>query len=378
MYSRILKYPQNKSFFLFGPRGTGKSYWVRTTFPDAVYIDLLEAELYVSLLANPQRLSEHIPEDHSNWIILDEVQRIPELLNEVHRLIEKEKYKFILTGSSARKLKRKSVNLLAGRALTLSLFPLTVLELSNDFNLERSLQFGHLPSVSHESNPEAYLKSYVQTYLQEEIQQEGLTRNLAAFTRFLESASFSQGSILNVSEVARECSVGRKVVEQYFQILEDLLLADFVPPFTKKAKRRLRQNRKFYFFDVGVYRTLRPKGPLDQPELIEGAALETLFYQELKALNDYLDLGFDLYYWQTAGGIEVDFVAYGEKGIFAFEIKRQAKINSKSLKGLKLFKKDYPLAKTFLIYGGDRTINKEGIQILPFNQALICLKDLLK
>ncbi len=378
MYTRLLKYPQNKSFFLFGPRGTGKSYWVRTTFPNALYLDLLEADLFIPLLANPQRLSQHIPKGYHDWIILDEVQRIPELLNEVHRLIEKENHKFILTGSSARKLKRGSANLLAGRALTLFLFPLTVYELANDFNLAHSLKFGHLPCTYTESDPQAYLKSYVLTYLQEEIQQEGLTRNLAAFSRFLEAASFSQGSIINISEIARECSVDRKMVEQYFQILEDLLLAERLPPFTKKAKRRLRQQSKFYFFDVGIYRTLRPKGPLDQPETIEGAALETLFYQELKAMNHYLNLGFDLYYWQTADGAEVDFVAYGEKGIFAFEIKRQSKINAHSVKGLKTFLKDYPTAKAYLLYGGEKIMKEDQIEILPFSHALTHLLDFFK
>ncbi|MBM3243594.1 MAG: ATP-binding protein, partial [Candidatus Omnitrophica bacterium] len=233
MYSRLINPPKGKSFFLFGPRGTGKTTWVKAAFPKAVYVDLLESELFNNLLANPQRLENLIPEGFKDWVIIDEVQRVPELLNEVHRLIEKYKYKFILTGSNARKIKRKGQNLLAGRALTRYMHPLTVSELGKDFNLRLSLAYGQLPSVYTEKDPKAYLESYVKAYLEEEIQQEGLTRNLAGFARFLEAASFSQGAILNISSVARECSVERKVVESYFSILEDLLMAYRVPVFTK-------------------------------------------------------------------------------------------------------------------------------------------------
>ena len=209
MYSRMIKSPKAKSFFLFGPRGTGKTTWVKANFPGAVYLDLLEAEIYNDLLANPQRLENFIPADFDGWIIIDEAQKIPDLLNEVHRLIENNKYKFILTGSSARKLKRKGPNLLAGRALTYFMHPLTVNELGGDFNLSHSLTYGQLPCAYAEEDPKKYLESYVKTYLQEEVQQEGLTRNLAAFSRFLETASFSQASTLNISSVARECAVER-------------------------------------------------------------------------------------------------------------------------------------------------------------------------
>ena len=250
MYSRLISYPKHKSFFLFGPRGTGKSSWVKSEFSKAIYVDLLEAEIFNDLLANPQRLSEFIPKGFADWIIIDEVQKIPELLDEVHRLIENQHYKFVLTGSSARKLKRKEANLLAGRALILSLFPLTVTETQKDFNFLRALKFGQLPRIYVEEDPKQFLESYVKTYLQEEVQQEGLTRNLGAFSRFLEAASFSQASTLNVTSVARECSVERKVVQNYFQILEDLLIAFRLPVFTKKAKRKLIHQNKFFFFDI--------------------------------------------------------------------------------------------------------------------------------
>ena len=296
MYSRIIKIPKNKSFFLFGPRGTGKTTWVKKSFPDAVYIDLLESRLFNELLADPQRLEDHIPDNFTDWVIIDEVQKIPLILNEVHRLIENKGLRFILTGSSARKIRRKGQNLLAGRALTCSMYPLTAVELGKDFNLEHSLKYGSLPSVYKEEDPQAYLESYIKTYLQEEVLQEGLTRNLSAFARFIEAASFSQGSVLNVSEISRECAVERKVVENYFSILEDLLIGFRIPVFTRKAKRRMIRHSKFYFFDTGVYRTIRPMGPLDTPEAAEGIIFESLFLQELRALNDYYRLGYKIYY----------------------------------------------------------------------------------
>lgn len=378
MYSRIIQPPKEKSFFLFGPRGTGKSSWAKSQFPRAVYLDLLESALFNDLLARPERLEGLIPQGFQDWIVIDEVQKIPELLDEVHRLIEKYHYKFVLTGSSARKLKRKGVNLLAGRALTYFMYPLTVEELGKDFRLDHSLQFGHLPSACVESDPKKYLESYVKTYLQEEVQQEGLTRNLGAFSRFLEVASFSQGSILNVSEISRECATERKVVENYFGILEDLLLACRLPVFTKRAKRRMVTHCKLYFFDAGVFRTLRPAGPLDRPEEAEGAAFETLFFQELRAVNAYHDLGYNLSYWRTSNNQEVDFIAYGKGGIKAFEIKRSGRISRYDLSGLKSFLKDYPMAQSYLVYGGQREEHIEGIRLLPIINCLKELPDLLK
>lgn len=340
-------------------------------------MDLLEAELFNDLLSNPQRLENFIPKNFNDWVIIDEVQRIPELLNEIHRLIEKNKNKFVLTGSSARKIRRKGINLLAGRALSYHLYPLTAVELADNFNLDHSLIYGNLPCAYTEKNPKAYLESYVKTYLEEEVQQEGLTRNLGAFSRFLEAASFSQGSVLNISSVARDCSVERKVVESYFMILEDLLIAYRIPVFTKRAKRRMVSHPKFYFFDVGLYRTLRPAGPLDIPEEISGHATETLFLQELIAINAYLRSGYNIFYWMASNNMEVDFVLYGNKGILAFEIKRTAKVSNSMLKGLKAFQKDYPKAKTYFIYGGERILREGNIEILPMKDTLKKLPEIL-
>jgi len=377
MYARLLIPPKQKSFFLFGPRGTGKTTWAKSTFPNAPYIDLLESDIFTDLLARPQRLENYIPEKNTDFVIIDEIQRVPELLHEVHRLIETEHRKFILTGSSARKLRKKGQNLLAGRALTYYFHPLTVTEVGHDFDLTRSIQYGQLPSVYHEENRKKYLESYVKTYLEEEISQEGLTRNLSAFARFLETASFSQGSLLNTSEIARESAIKRKVVENYFTILEDLLIGYRLPSFQKKTKRRLTAHPKFYFFDVGVYRTLRPTGPMDMPEMVEGTAFESLFFQDLLAVNDGLGLGYKLFYYRTALGTEVDFICYGEKGIRAFEVKRTDKLSSGTLKGLRSFAKEYPESKNYLVYGGKKTMRDGNINIMPINEALKHLPELL-
>lgn len=378
MYSRLLIPPKGKSFFLFGPRGTGKTSWVRQAFPDARYIDLLESELFTALLANPGRLAHMIPPQFADWIVLDEVQKIPALLDEVHRLIETRRLKFVLTGSSARKLKRKGVNLLAGRALTCFMHPLTVGEVGKDFRFTRTLQWGQLPSVYGEVDPQRYLEAYVKTYLQEEIQQEGLTRNLGAFSRFLEAASFSQGAVLNITAVAQECAVERKVVETYFTILEDLLLAWRLPVFTKRAKRRMAAHPKWYFFDVGVYRTIRPMGPLDRTEEVEGMAYESLLIQEVRAMNDYLALGYQLYYWRTANQVEVDLVLYGSRGVVAFEVKRARRIADQDLRGLRSFLRDYPMARAYLIYGGTEPQYFDQITVLPMEQCLRELPELLR
>ncbi len=377
MFSRMLVPPEGKSFFLFGPRGTGKTTWIHQRFPDAVYIDLLESERALELLAFPQRLESMIPSGFKGWVVIDEVQKVPVILDEVHRLIEGRRLKFALTGSSARKLKRHGVNLLAGRALTFKMHPLTVQELGSAFDLNRALRFGQLPAANVEKDPGAFLKSYVTTYLREEVQQEGLTRNMGAFSRFLEAASFSQASPLNISAVARDCLVERKVVEGYFSILEDLLLAVRIPVFTRRAKRRVTAHPKFFLFDVGVFRAARPRGPLDSREEIEGAAIETLLFQEIRALNDYLGLEYGIHYWRTSTGLEVDFVLYGERGLRAFEVKRASRYQPADLRSLRAFLDDYPMAKARLVYGGTRVYHEGEIEVVPFETCLRELPDLL-
>jgi predicted AAA+ superfamily ATPase len=381
MYTRLLKRPLEleKSFFLFGPRGTGKTTWLREHFTAAnsIYIDLLDSRLYAELLARPDRLETLVGTSSSGWVVLDEVQRVPALLNEVHRLIENRGLRFALTGSSARSLRRKGVNLLAGRALTFHMHPLVAEEMGADFDLDRALRFGLLPSIAHHADPREYLKSYVQSYLREEIQQEGLTRNLGNFARFLETASFSQGSPINIAEIARESALDRKVVESYFGILEDLMVGLRLPVFSKRATRRMVAHPKFYLFDTGVYRAIRPMGPLDSPEEAEGASLETLCLQELRAINDALGLEYEVFYWRTSDGTEVDFVLYGPRGLLAFEVKRSNRYSRSDLTGLRALKADYPMAQCYLFYGGEHPRVEDGIQILPLRQGLSRLSQIL-
>jgi predicted AAA+ superfamily ATPase len=307
-------------------------------------------------------------------VIIDEIQKIPDLLDEVHRLMESTAIQFILTGSSPRKLRKAGTNLLGGRALTRNSHPLTAPELGSRFMLEESLRHGHLPTLYDPEKkgiaPDDYLSSYVQTYLKEEILQEGFTRNIGGFTRFLEAASFSQGAVLNMSQVARESGMNRKVVEAYFAILEDLLIAWRIPVFQKRAKRRVVQHPKFYFFDVGVYRSIRPRGPLDSPEEIDGAALETLVLQELSAWISYSRLDLKVFYWRTSNGREVDFVLYGAEGLIALEVKRARRFDRKDLGGLKAFKNDYPNSRCILLYGGTEHLYHGDFEIIPVGNLL--------
>lgn len=379
MFKRILKLPLdgNNSIFLFGPRGTGKTSYLKEYLKDFLYFDLLDFGVYGPLHADPSRLENLIDPNYKGWIVIDEVQRIPELLNEVHRLIERKKFKFVLTGSSARSLRKAGTNLLAGRALTYKMYPLIIQELGDQFNLEHVIKYGLLPSVINHPDPKKYLESYVQTYIREEVVQEGLTRNVGAFARFLEVASFSQGQVLNVSEISRELGINRLMVANYFDILDDLLLSSRITAFAQRAKRKVIAHHKFYFFDVGVYRTLRPMGPLDSVEEAEGAALETLFLQSLAAVNDYYECGYKIHFWRTQSGEEVDFVIYGTRGFYAFELKRSATITSKSLKGLKTFGEEYPEAQLYIIFLGKQKEYHGNVTAIPLIEALRELPELI-
>ena len=263
-------HPPQESFFLFGPRGTGKSTLVKAQFERSLYIDLLDPEVFRSFSGRPERLRERLlAEPGTTTVVIDEIQRIPELLGLIHSLIEKKAgWQFVLTGSSARKLKRTGVDLLAGRVLLCALHPFMASELGDRFSFENALQKGLLPIVLDAPDPVRVLETYAALYLREEVQMEGLVRNIGNFSRFLEAVSFSHASLLNISNVARECSVERKVVEGYVQILEDLLLSYRLNVFTKRAKRALIAHPKFYLFDAGVYRSLRPKLTTGCPVII--------------------------------------------------------------------------------------------------------------
>jgi len=360
-----------ESCFVFGPRGTGKTTFLKKAFPDALWIDLLEPETFRSFSAKPERLSELIAGNNKKTVVIDEIQKLPELLDVVHLLVEKKLgIQFILTGSSARKLKKAGADLLAGRLIKHIMYPFMAAELKDRFNLNSAIITGMIPLVVSAENAELVLRSYVALYVREEVQMEGLVRNISAFSRFLEAISFSHGSLLNVSNVARECEVERKTVEGYISILEDLLLCSKIPVFTKRAKRAVITHNKFYFFDSGVFRSLRPAGPLDRPEEIEGAALEGLVYQHLISWNTYSGEENQLYYWRTPAGFEVDFVLYGPKVFAAIEVKNSAKVRVQDIKPLKAFKEDYPEAQLYLLYRGKERLKMDGVLCLPCGEFL--------
>lgn len=371
---RFISSPES-SFFLFGPRGTGKSTWLRGSRPDAIWLDLLDPEAQRLYLARPERLRELIAgrPDVAD-VVIDEIQKVPALLDVVHALAESDKHlRFVLTGSSARKLRRGAANLLAGRLVQARMHPFMAAELGAAFDLNQALIQGLVPLVWNAADPAATLRAYASLYLREEVQAEALVRDIGAFARFLESISFSQGSILNLAEVARDCQVGRKTVEGYLGILEDLLLSFRVPVFSKRAKRLLVTHEKFYFFDAGVYRSLRPTGPLDRPEEIAGMALEGLVAQHLRAWIDYRANAAELYYWRTKSGSEVDFVVYGADVFCAIEVKHAARVSSKDLRALKAFREDYPEVNAYLIYMGKERLAIDGIVCIPCEEFLLGL-----
>lgn len=364
--------PPEASFFLFGPRGTGKSTWLHRQFADPVYIDLLSPDVFRRYSARPERLKEVVAGNpQKNPVIIDEVQKQPALLDVVHQMLEeKQEKRFILTGSSSRKLKRTGTDLLAGRALVRSLHPFMASEMAGEFMLDKALESGMLPLVVSSPHPQEVLKAYASLYLREEVQMEGIVRNIGNFARFLEAISFSHAGVLNISEVARECQVGRKTVEGYVSILEDLLLSVTLPVFTRRAKRQLAAHPKFYFFDAGVYRSLRPTGPLDNPREIDGSALEGLVLQHIRAWNAYGSGKYQLSFWRTRSGTEVDFVLYGPEALWAIEVKNTSRVRVQDLKGLRAFREDYPQCTALLLYRGAERLKKGEILCIPCEEFL--------
>lgn len=337
---------------------------------------VLDPETHRSLAARPERLIELVAANSQRpQVVIDEIQKLPELLEVVHLLIERKTgQQFVLIGSSARKLRREGVNLLGGRAVRHHLHPYMAAEMGAGFRLETALRNGLLPVVKAVSDPYAVLKAYNGLYLREEVQMEGLVRNVGSFARFLEAMSLSHASPLNLSNVARECQVSRKTVEGYVKILEDLLLGFRVPVFTRRAARALASHPKFYFFDAGVFRGNRPAGPLDSPQEIDGAALEGLVGQHLRAWCDYSGGNHQLHYWQTRSQVEVDFVVYGESALYAIEVKNSGQVRSEDLSALKSFAQDYPESRRYLLYRGKERLLRDGVLCLPCEEFLMALQ----
>ena len=368
---RVFKEPE-QTYFLFGPRGTGKSTMTLKNHPDALLIDLRLAEMRFRFSADPDQLIELVSaRSDGSVIILDEIQKVPELLSIVHILIEKKrKWKFILTGSSARKLKRQGVDLLGGRALKKILHPFIAFELGELFNLEDVLLYGLLPLRFGQKNPHETLQAYITLYLDEEVKTEGLIRYYESFTRFLSVMTFSHGSTLNVSNIARECHVKRTTVNDWISILEDLLICYQINVFQEKAKRELSAHPKFYFFDTGVYHALRPKLIKDSESEINGAGLEGLVAQHLMAWRDYTFQKHEINFWRTRSGVEVDFIISGELGFWAIEVKNSQKVRSQDLQSLIAFTEDYKDAKPIFLYRGKERMVKNGVLCLPCEDFL--------
>jgi len=357
-----------KSCFLFGPRGTGKSFLIREQLrPHAVVVDLLRSELFLRLSAAPSQLEEIILAANSPpLIVIDEVQKVPLLLDEVHRLIEERSLRFLLTGSSARKLKRGQANLLAGRAAQAELFPFTWKELKK-FDLQRYLRFGGLPRVYLSEEPEEELDAYVRTYLAEEIQAEGLIRRLPPFSRFLQTAALANGELINFANIASDAQVAPSTVREHYQLLEDTLIGFFLLPWTKSKRRKAISTAKFYFFDTGVTHTLAGTKQLERNSDLYGRSFEHFVAMEIRGALSYRRLREPLYFWRSTHGHEVDFVV-GDR--FAVEVKAKARVSERDARGLKAFQEEQAVRHLYLV-SQDRIERKSaGIEYIHWETFL--------
>jgi len=376
VYPRLLELP-SKSFFLFGPRGTGKSVWLDQVLPEAgLKVNLVNASEYLEYKRSPSLLAQQVTAlEKGAWIIVDEVQKLPELLDEVHALLFESDhgYKFALSGSSARQLKRSHANMLAGRALTKRMFPLSLLETNANFDLDMALLYGRLPLAilaDAEGEKAEFLDAYVETYLREEIQQEALVRNLDSFYRFLSVAALVNGQILNISNIARDVGVARSTVQGYFSILEDTLLGWYLPAYRNKAKVKEVAHPKFYLFDCGVQRALAGlhRDKLSVSE--QGILFETYVLNEFRALNSWRSHGAQLYYWRTPSGTEVDLIWKRGKRAVGFEIKSTGRWKPDFNKGLWALMESGEIEQAFGIYRGHRRLKVGNVTVLPCEEAI--------
>ena len=372
MHKRFFK-PPRISYFLFGPSGTGKSTWLEHHYKGAYRIDLLDPVVLRTFSAYPERLSQVLLEHPEHKIVvIDEVQKAPELLNVVHSLIEKKKgYQFILTGSSARKLMREGVNLLGGRAPIKKMPPFYAGELGKSFDLTKNLRLGMLPVVLDSPEPQEVLRAYAGLYLKEEVQAEGIVRNVGDFARFLETMSTFHAQLINASNIARECQIARKTVDNYLMILEDLLLGFYLEVFSRKARRELSKHQKFYYFDSGVYYSLRPRNHYDNENEQAGPALEGFVAQHLNAWVEAQVEPHQLHFWRTSSGVEVDLIVSGPSCFLAIEVKNSATVHPNDLRGLETFKKDYPDAKLLLLYRGKERYREGNVHCMPVQDFLL-------
>lgn len=376
MFHRLLSH-SNHSFFLFGPRSTGKTTWIRQQFPSIKIYDLLATREALRLSRDPSLLYDelsHLPSQ--SWVVIDEVQKVPPLLNEVHRLMEQHQLRFVLSGSSARKLRRGGVNLLAGRAHTLNLYPLVSAELKESCRLERALQYGTLPLAVTTDNPVPFLTSYVDTYLEHEIKAEALVKDIGSFARFLEIAARQNAQITNMTNIARDAMVARPTVQGYFEVLVDTLIGFWLPAWKLKRSTRQVVHPKFYFFDAGVVRALNQR--LSFPLLPEegGALLETHILGEIRAYLGYHQLDYPLSFWSSHNDVEVDILCETPKGLVGIEVKASTSWRDQFSRGLHRLSEELK-KQVFLpigVYQGQQPL-KKGHMVYPVTDFLKRLWD---
>jgi predicted AAA+ superfamily ATPase len=360
-----------KSLFLFGPRQTGKTALISHSLPDAKIYDLLDGEVFLAFSARPARLSEELGSG-DKLVVLDEIQKLPALLDEVHRLIERRGIRFVLTGSSARKLRRGGVNLLGGRAPSRTLHPFIRRELGAGFSLDRALDRGLLPSVYFSDSPREDLGAYVGNYLKEEIAAEALTRNIPAFGRFLEVAALCHGTMLNYAAVASDAQIPSSTVREYFHILEDTLLARMLPAWTRSRTRKAIGTAKQYFFDVGVARHLQRRSGLARRSPEFGEAFESYLFHEIASYIDYTDPEVPLAYWRSTSNYEVDFILADATAI---EAKAKNPVGERDLRGLRALQEEKLLKRFVVASLESRPRTSGGIEILPWDHFLDMLWD---
>jgi predicted AAA+ superfamily ATPase len=358
-----------KSHFLLGPRQTGKTSLIHHKLKDVRVYDLLDSEIYLTLSRNPGRIAEEIqPQDRI--IVIDEIQRLPELLNEVHRIIESHGIHFLLTGSSARKLRRGGINLLGGRARTKYLHPLNYKELNKRFDLLRAIECGLIPSIYFSEDPRADLQAYAGSYLQQEILAEGATRNIPAFSRFLHVAALCNATIVNFTNVASDAQVARTTVHEYFEILKDTLILYELPAWRKSKKRKPLASSKYYFFDVGIVSVLQGREfRVGTPEF--GEAFETYLMHELKCYSDYVS-GERLWFWRSTSGFEIDFIIGDHT---ALEIKAKRNISGNDIKALCMLSEERKLKRYICVSMESRRRKVGNIDIIPYEEFLNLLWD---
>ena len=357
------------SAFLLGPRGTGKSTWIQENYKDSTVVyDLLNTTELIRLSRDPSLLYQetaHLPS--GSWVIVDEIQKVPALLNEVHRIIEEKKIRFILSGSSARKLRESGVNLLAGRALTYNLFPLVTKEVGFELDLDKQIAFGMLPGSFSAANPKKYLQAYTETYLKEEIREEALTRNFGNFARFLEIAARQNGQLTNTTAIARDSGVARQTVQGYFDILIDTLIGYWLEPWKLKRTTKQVSHPKFYFFDSGVVRALSGRLPYPATPEELGPLFECFIINEIRAYLHYTELDYPLYFWRSQSGVEVDILLETSKGYVAIELKNGVRWEKKFNRGMHRLSEEFDKNKVtcFGVFMGDRQLMIDNVMVYP-------------